>query len=99
MATLILSITAAALINSLVSSSSASTEHRSLVSVNTVLRSFADSAAYQIQMQPVGAGGGPTYTKCALTTTYALLSAPTPATGAAGTAATVFAPACPLPLP
>ncbi len=97
MATLILSITAAALINSLVSSSSASTEHRSLVSVNTVLRSFADSAAYQIQMQPVGAGGGPTYTKCALTTTYALLSAPTPATGAAGTAATVFATGLPSP--
>ena len=89
-ATLILAIAAAALINSL----SARLRHRLSTAawslVNTVLRSFAESAVYQIEGQPVGGGGGPLYTNCAVTTAvapalpgtaYALLSAPTPATG------------------
>ena len=90
-ATLVMSITVAALLNSLIESSSASVEHRSLASLDTVLRSFADAATYQIQMQPVTASAGPSYAPSASTTGYSVLSAPIPSAGPPQTSATVFA--------
>ena len=88
-----MSITVAALLNSLIESSSASVVHRSAASLDSVLRSFAESAIYQIQMQPVtsSGSGGPTYAPCALPSSYSILSAPTPSTGPSGTVVTVFA--------
>jgi type II secretory pathway pseudopilin PulG len=89
-ATLVMSITAAALINSLISSSTSSVEHRSLASLDGVLRSFAESATYEIQMQGAGSVSGPLYAPCALPSSYQLLSAPTPASGPSGSTVTVF---------
>ena len=43
-AALVMSITVAALLNSLIESSSASVEHRSAASLDSALRSFAESA-------------------------------------------------------
>ncbi len=92
-AALVMSITVAALLNSLIESSSASVVHRSAASLDSVLRSFAESATYQIQMQPItsSGSGGPAYAPCALPSSYSILSGPTPSTGPSGTVVTVFA--------
>ena len=88
-----MSITVAALLNSLIESSSASVQHRSGATLDSVLRSFAESATYQIQLQGTSASGasGPAYTACAVPSNYQLLGPPTPATGPAGTPVTMFA--------
>jgi type II secretory pathway pseudopilin PulG len=90
-ALVIISIVVAALFNSLIESTSASTEHRSMANLSTVLRSFAESATYAIQSEPLGPGTGPEYTQCATPTSYKVLSNPVPATGPSQTVTTVFA--------
>ena len=85
-ATLVMSITVAALLNSLIESSSVSVQQRSGATVDSVLRSFAESATYQIQLKGASAASGPAYTACATSASYQLLGPPTPSTGPAGTA-------------
>jgi type II secretory pathway pseudopilin PulG len=89
LATLIIAITVSALLGALIQSIGGSVEHRSLATVDTVLRSFAESAKYDIQLQPVVPGvSSPLFTECA--TSYRVLSSPSPSSGPATTAVTVF---------
>ncbi len=92
-AMVILAITVAALLGALIASTAGSVEHRSLTSLDSILKSFADSAKYEIQMQPLVSapnGSGPQFVECATTNTYQILSTPTPSSGPAGTSTTVF---------
>jgi hypothetical protein len=73
----------------LIQSIGGSVEHRSLATVDTVLKSFAESAKYEIQLQPVVPGvSAPLFAECA--TGYRVLSTPSPSSGPANTAVTVF---------
>jgi type II secretory pathway pseudopilin PulG len=88
-ATTIIAITVSALFGALIGSITGSVEHRSLATLNTVLKSFAESAKYDIQLQPLVSGvSGPEYTECA--TSYRVLGGPSPSSGPVGAAVTLF---------
>lgn len=59
----VLSIAVAALLGALITSWGSSSEHRSLTTVDTVLRTFAEEAKYDIQLQ-----SSPWYQDCATIT-------------------------------
>ncbi len=86
----IFSLCVVALLGVLVTTITSSSEHRSLASDDTVLRSFAEAAKYEIQMQP-----GPLFRNCATTyktnpaTAYRVVNV-YPSSGPAGTLLTVF---------
>ncbi|HZU46527.1 MAG TPA: prepilin-type N-terminal cleavage/methylation domain-containing protein, partial [Mycobacterium sp.] len=97
-AIVIIAITASAVLGVLVESASASGRHRILVTLDGVLKSFAESAKYDIQYKPVSSefrdcaivgpasAGGPPSNPA----TYTILGSPTPTYGPVGTAVTVF---------
>ncbi len=60
--------------------------------IDTVLKSFAEAAKYDIQLESVGTGSppGPLFTECAGTSAYRVLSTPSPASGPFGTVVTIF---------
>jgi hypothetical protein len=91
-ATTIIGLVVAALFGTLIVSLSSSVEHRSLATVDTVLKSFAESVKYAVQLETVGQGfpPGPLFTECATTSSYRVLSTPSPTSGAANTGVTVF---------
>lgn len=90
----ILSLVVAAVFNVLIETSSASREHRSLTSLDAVLKTYSESAAYDIQLDR----SAPEYTECAVATpstrtvpaTYHLVSTPSPPLGPPTSYATVF---------
>jgi hypothetical protein len=88
LATVIIAITVAALLGALIQSVRGSVVHRSLATVDTVLKSFAESAKYDIQLRPASGGSGPSFIDCA--TAYRVLGTPSPSSGPANTAVTVF---------
>jgi type II secretory pathway pseudopilin PulG len=89
-AVVIFSLSVVALLGALVTSITSSSEHRSLASDDTVLRSFAEAAKYEIQMQP-----GALFRNCATTyttkpaTAYRVVNV-YPSSGPVGTFLTVF---------
>ncbi len=99
-AVVIIGIASVALIGTLVTSITSSAEHRSLTTLDTLLRSFAEAAQYQIQEQSTP---NPLFAACV--SNYTIVSAPNPAnasgeyvgTGSAaipqvaGTPVTIFA--------
>jgi hypothetical protein len=69
-AVLIVGLTAVSLIGAFLISIAGSAVHRNVVTSDTLLRSFASRALYQIQLQP-----SPTFTTCATPTTYKVVMA------------------------
>ncbi len=65
----IIMIAVTAVLGALVTSVSASGQHRSLAAIDTLLKSYAESAKYQIELQ-----SGPRYQDCATASTYASLA-------------------------
>ena len=62
-----------------------------MANLDAILKSFADSAKYEIQMQPSSGQSSPQFTECATPSDYHVLSTPTPSSGPVGTSVTVFA--------
>ena len=87
----ILALTVSALLGALIASTAGSVEHRSIANLDAILKSFADSAKYEIQMQPSSGQSSPQFTECATPSDYHVLSTPTPSSGPVGTSVTVFA--------
>ena len=82
----IISIAVIGLMGGLLGGIASSSTHRSLATLDSVIKSFAESSKFAIQQN---AGGVPLYRQCASSYTYA--SAPYPRTGGNGTTVTVFA--------
>lgn len=61
----IMTVTGASVLGAFVTSINASTQHRQLSTINTLLRSYAEAATYQIQLQP-----SPLFQTCATPATY-----------------------------
>jgi hypothetical protein len=99
-ALVIIGLTVSGLLGSLLGSVAASGQHRSNVTLDAILKSFADVAKYDIQLQPIvtqpAPGTGPEFVDCATTATaitpasYTVLGGPSPANGSATTAVTIF---------
>jgi hypothetical protein len=91
-ATTVIGLVVAALFGALITSLSSSVEHRSLATVDTVLKSFAESVKYAVQLETVGQGTppGPLFAECATTSSYRVLSTPSPTSGTSNTGVTVF---------
>ena len=88
---LVISIAVVALLGGLLTSTSASISHRGMTNLDGVLKSFAESARYQIETQPTfGPGKGPQFTPCAQPQNYTVAGTPNPTSGPVGTAVTVF---------
>lgn len=85
----IISIGIVAILGSLLTSTSASVTNRGQANLNSFLRSFAESARYQIQTQPQDGTTGPLFRPCAAS--YALVSDPVPNTAPVGTPVVLFA--------
>lgn len=83
LAMLVIGIGATALLAGFGTAIGASAEHRSLATIDTVLKSFAETTKFQVQEQI-----SPKFANCA--TTYTIASLPSPSAGAVGTAVTVF---------
>jgi hypothetical protein len=89
-AVVIIALAVVPLLGALVTSLTGSAEHRSLAAIDTVLKSFAEAAKYDIQLQPVTPTSAPLFKNCATTTSYRIVSMPSPTSGPVGTAVTVF---------
>jgi len=70
----VIGLTAVALLSGFSTSLSASAEHRSLVSIDTVLKSFVETATYQLSLQPQPPIVAPQFTDCATASTYSPLT-------------------------
>ena len=81
-AIVIIALTVTALLGALVTAITSSTTEQSLATVDSVLNGFAQAAQYEVQQTSV-------FINCD-TNPYRLISAPSPASGPAGSAATVF---------
>lgn len=92
-ALVILSVAVIALIGSLLTSTSVSTTHRGVANLDSILRSMAESARYQIQTQPQDGTVGPLFRPCSGSPcpNYPLVSDPYPAAAPAGTPIVLFA--------
>jgi len=67
LAVVILSLTVVALLGALTTSITGSGEHRNIAAIDTILKSYAEAAKYQIELQPVVTGSkpsGPIYEDC-----------------------------------
>jgi type II secretory pathway pseudopilin PulG len=84
----IISICVVGLIGGLAAAVGSSGNHRSLTTLDAAIKSFAEQARYEVQLQPASGGAGPVFTRC--TSTYVLAAAPNPSSGPVGTAVTVF---------
>ena len=90
-ALVIIGICVVPLLNSLIESFTGSTEHRSIATVDTLLKSFAEGAKSEIELNAPSSGGP--FTACSTSTggaNYQVLSAPSPSTATVGTAVTIF---------
>jgi prepilin-type N-terminal cleavage/methylation domain-containing protein len=89
----VISIAVVALLGSLLTSASASVTHRNVTNLDGILRSFAESARYQIQTQPADGSVGPQFRPCGVGSAppqYNLASDPYPNSAKAGGWITVF---------
>lgn len=86
----IIAIAFGGLLGALLTSTSSSVTNRGMTNVDAVLRSFAETARYEIQTQPEdGNSTGPLFEPCA--TSYSLISDPFPTSGPTTTQVVVFA--------
>ena len=84
----IIGIVASGIIGGLASTIATSGTHRSVATLDAIVRSFAEKARYDIQLAPTGASGGPLFSRCA--SSYPIASAAYPGAGPVGTPVTVF---------
>jgi type II secretory pathway pseudopilin PulG len=87
----IISLAVVALLGGVLASTTASATGRNVTTVDNVLKSFAETARYNIQTQSPDGSSGPQYLPCALPSQYKVISAPYPSTGPTGSVLTVFA--------
>ena len=90
-AVVIISLAVVGLLGSLLTSTAASTTNRSLAMVDSVLKSFVDTARTTIESKATNGTSGPNFVACPGSGSYQVVGAPIPRTGAAGTVVTVFA--------
>ncbi len=88
-AVVIIGISATGILGGLAAVIGASGTHRSLTTLDAIVKSFAETARYDIQERSTAAGG-PEFFPCATPSKYVLASAPYPSSGPAGTQVTVF---------
>ena len=70
----VIGLTAVALLSGFGTSLSASAQHRSLANIDTVLKSFVETATYQLSLQPQPPTTTPQFTACATASTYSSLT-------------------------
>lgn len=87
-AVVIVALAAVPLLGALLQALSSSGEHRSLATLDVLLKGFAETATSQIELSPTATG--PAFNNCSGTVRYRLLSEPTPRSAAPGAAVTVF---------
>jgi large repetitive protein len=87
----IVSIAVVALLGGVLATTTASAAGRNTTTVDTVLKSFAETARYNIQTQAPDGVSGPQFFPCAAASDYKVISAPYPSTGPTGSVVTVFA--------
>lgn len=87
-AMVIIGLTVSALLGALVTSLAGAADHRSFATLDSLVKSFAETAKYQIQLQPNTSTSAPLFTNCS--PGYQLVGAPNPASGGVGTAVTIF---------
>jgi prepilin-type N-terminal cleavage/methylation domain-containing protein len=90
----IVSIAVVALLGGVLASTTASTTHRNLTTVDGVLKSFAETARNTIETQASNGSAPPQstpFTPCASSSQYEVVSAPFPNRGPVGSVVTVFA--------
>lgn len=85
-AMVIIALAVVPFVGTLIETLSGSGEHRTLSTLNTALKDFAETAKSQIEFTNVGSQ----FNNCAGTVNYKLLSAPVPQAAAPGAAVTVF---------
>jgi type II secretory pathway pseudopilin PulG len=79
-ALVVIGLTATALLGGFSTSITASADHKSLATIDTVLKSFIENATYQIELEPAVAHSSPPipmFTPCATTSSYPLTSTST----------------------
>jgi type II secretory pathway pseudopilin PulG len=97
----IISLAAVALLGGFLGSTSASATHRNMTTLDGVLKSFSESARYQIQTQPNIGSSGPQFVPCASYNTanqsspytynpYRVVASPYPTSGPTGSWVTFF---------
>jgi type II secretory pathway pseudopilin PulG len=86
----ILSLTVVAILGGLLTSTTASTSHRNLTVLDGILKSFADTARYQIETQQSVGASSPSFTSCSTTPSYYVVGSPYPSSGPPGTVVSVF---------
>ncbi len=100
-AVVIIGISAAGILGGLGAVLGSSGTHRSLTSLDAIVKSFAETAKYEIQRQAGTPPGGPEFVQCATPPngavptspqplSYVLASTPYPSSGPVGTQVTVF---------
>jgi large repetitive protein len=87
----IVSIAVVALLGGVLATTTASAAGRNTTTVDTVLKSFAETARYNIQTQAPDGSSGPQFFPCASASDYKVISAPYPSSGPTGSVVTVFA--------
>jgi hypothetical protein len=86
----IVSISVAALLGGVLASTTASTTHQNMTTVDAVLKTFAETARNAIETQASDGNSGPQYVACATGSSYQVVSAPYPNSGPVGSVVTVF---------
>lgn len=89
-AVVIIALAVVGLLGSLLTSTSASVTNRSLAMVDSVLKSFVDTARTTIESQATNGASGPQFIACPGSGSYPVVGAPIPRTGPVGTVVTVF---------
>ncbi len=87
----IVSIAVVALLGGVLATTTASAAGRNTTTVDTVLKSFAETARYNIRLRPQTGSSGPQFFPCASASDYKVISAPYPSSGPTGSVITVFA--------
>ena len=90
-AVVIIALAVVGLMGSLLTSTSASATNKSLAMVDSVLKSFVDTARTTIESQATNGASGPQFIACPGPGSYQVVGAPIPRTGAVGTVVTLFA--------
>jgi prepilin-type N-terminal cleavage/methylation domain-containing protein len=84
-AIVIIGISISAVLNAIIQTTDASVQHRSFANLDAVLKSFAESAKYDIQLGPSAQ-----FTECATTSSYRVVSAPSPSQASTNSVVTTF---------
>ena len=85
----IIGISATGILGGLAAALGGSGTHRSLTTLDAIIKSFVETAKYDIQQRSIGQGG-PMFAACASPSDYVVTSGPYPSSGPVNTLVTVF---------